>query len=193
MDSYIYLHITADTHEVFYVGQGVRERDTHTYNRTRIWHNVSKKHGYYVMRIMQGLTREQANYWEKFYIRAFGRRDLHEGNLVNLTDGGDVTGRYSELTREKHRKNATGVKFTDERRKKISESLRKTLASPELRRQISHRNLERWSNPEYKLKTSQAMRKPKKRIPCVHCHREMPMSHLKRHGHLDGRCIIGKV
>ena len=47
------------------------------------------------IRVMQsGLTWEEAQRWERFYIFKFGRKDINTGILRNLTDGGEgVSGR----------------------------------------------------------------------------------------------------
>ena len=96
MCHYIYFHITNDSHEVFYVGQGKlqttfpykRAHDTKT--RTKLWKNTTAKHGYHIEIVAEDLTKEQADVMERFWIQSFGRRDKKEGTLVNLTEGGDA-------------------------------------------------------------------------------------------------------
>lgn len=96
MDHYIYFHVTSDTNEVFYVGQGKVnplfkfKRAYNTTSRTKMWRNVSNKHGYRIEIVAENLTKEQADAYERFWITSFGRRDKKEGLLVNLTDGGDA-------------------------------------------------------------------------------------------------------
>jgi hypothetical protein len=58
--------------------------------------------------LRQGLTREQANHWETFYIARFGRK-VDGGILLNTRDGGDggahdaeTTARIAAKVRERH-------------------------------------------------------------------------------------------
>lgn len=132
MEHYIYFHITADTHQVFYVGQGSQARQRNwgrakdTTSRTKIWKNVVAKHGYYIQIIKSNLTQEQANVLEIFWINAFGRRHLDEGYLVNIADGGGSdTGRIPWNKGMKGqgagRKKAP---LSEEHKKKLSEALK---------------------------------------------------------------------
>lgn len=95
----VYFHKRADNGQVFYVGIGVKRRPKDKGNRNHFWHHVVNKYGYIVSVIHEGLDRDTAEEYEKKYINEFGRRDLGEGILVNLTNGGEGT---------------TGSKKTDE-------------------------------------------------------------------------------
>lgn len=88
MDYYTYLHLKADTGEIFYVGKGMasRKRAESHFNRTKYWRNVVAKHG---------LVVKIAAYWEH-ELDAFAHECLLISSLrgmgvclVNLTDGGD--------------------------------------------------------------------------------------------------------
>lgn len=94
MNYYTYLHLKADTGEIFYVGKGKvsRKRAKSHLNRTKYWHNVVAKHG---------LTVIIAAYWEHETdalahecLLISSLRELG-APLVNLTDGGDGTSGFS--------------------------------------------------------------------------------------------------
>ena len=188
-NSYIYFHITKDTQEIFYVGQGVGSRAWHFHNRSRIWNNTAKKHGVQVEVVLTGLTKEEANHWERFWIASIGRRDLKEGNLVNLTSGGEGPGDPSPERLQQLKEYATGVKFSDERRRKISEALKAHASKPENRKRMTEMNNQRWADPSYRAATSAAMRKPKTKVACSFCGKQMPKGHLTRYGHFEGKCL----
>lgn len=95
---YIYRHLRNDTGAVFYVGRGcVRsnrafglERAYDIKGRSPYWSNVVSSAGGFTVEVMLiDLTKEQANLKEKEFITLYGRRNLGEGVLCNLTDGGD--------------------------------------------------------------------------------------------------------
>lgn len=65
-------------------------------------------------------SEEDAFAAEKFLISYYGRKDLSEGRLINLTDGGEGHSNPSEITRHKMRKAKEGVSQTSEHRKNIS-------------------------------------------------------------------------
>jgi hypothetical protein len=106
--AYVYRHIRLDKQEVFYVGIGSDEkyeRSKTTKNRNKYWHNIVKSTAYEVEIMLDDLTWEEACEKEKEFIKLYGRKDLKEGTLVNMTDGGE--GAFgvimSEETREKRR------------------------------------------------------------------------------------------
>lgn len=86
---YVYVHIRNDTDEVFYVGQGIGDRAWDKTGRNRWWRHIVEKHGYTPWVIESGITKQVADKLEIDLIAEYGRADLGEGNLVNLTDGGD--------------------------------------------------------------------------------------------------------
>lgn len=98
---YVYLHLTEDTNEVFYVGKGKGPRAYKLSGRNKFWHNVVNKHGFTVKIVEENLTEEQSILLEKKLINEYGRRNLGTGKLVNLTDGGDgISGKiYTDAER----------------------------------------------------------------------------------------------
>jgi hypothetical protein len=86
---YVYIHKKADTGDIFYVGKGCHGRAFSLDSRNPFWKNVVKKHGYTVEFIETGLQEWYAFELEKSLIDLYGRKDLGDGPLVNLTDGGD--------------------------------------------------------------------------------------------------------
>src|SRR4030066_807528 len=60
---------------------------------------------------------------EKFYIKLIGRRDLEQGPLANMTDGGEGT---------------SGFVYTEEQRKKLSDTNKGHIVSLETRDKISN-------------------------------------------------------
>lgn len=85
----VYLHLRADTEEVFYVGKGNRWRENATKNRNKHWHRMVNKYGKIVKVVAKGLTNQEACLLEKKLIKEIGRH-----NLVNYTDGGEGSSGY---------------------------------------------------------------------------------------------------
>jgi hypothetical protein len=98
---YVYTHFRTDKNEIFYVGIGKRskveiENNTHsrsrqkTHSRNDYWKNVVKLNPNYKIEIVfESNDIEEIIELEKTLIKFYGRKDLNEGNLVNMTDGGE--------------------------------------------------------------------------------------------------------
>lgn len=137
LDFFVYRHIRLDKNVPFYVGIGINNRRTvrvryyeRAYNkggRSTWWHRVAAN-GYRVDILMDGLSKEDAILKEMEFISIYGRADLEMGTLVNMTDGGEGQFNPTESTRKKlsdrmkGNKNSAGVLYTEERRKKLSNS-----------------------------------------------------------------------
>ena len=138
---YIYEHYKADTNEIFYIGIGCQKNFTRAHSkksRSSFWHNIVKKHGIKVVISKENLSKEEASKLEKELIKNFGRKDLDNGILCNLTDGGDgVCG------------------LTSEGRKKIGEAGKKRKHNLETIRKISEAAKGRFHTEESKKLMSQ--------------------------------------
>lgn len=113
---YIYRHIRPDKNEIFYIGKGnnldkrksmYRRANEHV-KRSIFWKkifNLNNKD--IIVEILFECDNDIiANIKEKEFISLYGRKDLHTGTLVNMTNGGDGT---------------VGVIYSDERKAKIKE------------------------------------------------------------------------
>lgn len=92
--AYLYRHIRLDKNEVFYVGIGSDtnySRSKAKIGRNKIWKSITNKSPYEVEIILDGLSWEEACKKEVEFINLYGRRDLGNGTLVNLTNGGEGT------------------------------------------------------------------------------------------------------
>ncbi len=90
---YIYIHYTLDN-VPFYVGKGNKNRCLHKSNRSKWWNNIVNKYGYYIKIEEINLDEDECFQKEIYWIDYFGRKGLHQGTLVNLTNGGEgVSGR----------------------------------------------------------------------------------------------------
>src|SRR5688572_28480164 len=85
----LYLHYSATTGRVFYIGIGLTRRPFEKTKRSEFWRNVATKEGFIPVIKFQKLNWYEACHFEKFYIALYGRRDLGTGILVNMTSGGD--------------------------------------------------------------------------------------------------------
>lgn len=125
-DFYVYLHRKATTGEVFYVGKGHGNRAWVTTGRSKHWKNIESKHGITVEIAESGLQEWYAFELESELISLYGRKDKKQGNLINLTDGGEgVSGRL----------------LTGESRAKLSRTLKKKFSTPEYRTAASARGI----------------------------------------------------
>lgn len=152
---FVYFH-TTESGSLFYVGKGQKHnywdgncefgRAESERSRSSFWWNVRRKHGLKSFIIEEFENEKEAFYWEKFYIKLIGRRDLGTGCLTNLTDGGDgVTGCIiSEESKSKRRESlkkawAEGKfenRFTEEVKARISQNNSARIFTEKMRKGI---------------------------------------------------------
>lgn len=106
--AYVYTHKTLDTDVIFYVGIGSDEDNyyqrAHFFkNRNRLWTSIYNKHEIVVEIVYDNLSWSEACAKEKELIKKYGRRDLQEGMLANMTDGGEGLFNPSDEVRNKLR------------------------------------------------------------------------------------------
>lgn len=124
----VYQHRRISDNEVFYIGIGVKNRPYSRFNRNKHWLNYTNKYKYVVDILFKDLTWEEACTKEKSLILDCGRRDLENGTLVNMTDGGDGQCNLAQESRDRissaNKGKITwmkGKKHTEEAKKKNSE------------------------------------------------------------------------
>lgn len=122
----LYRHIRLDKNEPFYIGIGKTEkRAFDKRNRSVFWNNIVAKTDYEVEILFDNLTWDEVCEKEKEFISLYGRIDLNNGKLVNLTNGGNGT---------------IGYTFTNNHRKLIAEANKKRVISDETKLKISKAN-----------------------------------------------------
>lgn len=107
MKYYVYAHYRNDTGEVFYVGKGEGNRYKSKQGRNPYWANIVKAHGYKAEILQRFATEEEAFQAEQSLISELGRKDIGQGLLVNMSDGGE---------------GASGAVRTPEQRQRYSET-----------------------------------------------------------------------
>jgi hypothetical protein len=125
--AYVYQHIRLDTNEIFYIGIGVRSKHRRArtiVSRNEFWKNITSKTDWKAEIIFDEISLDDAKIKEVELIKQIGRRDLGNGTLVNLTNGGDGTFGYAvtEQTKLKLSKFNTGKKLSEEHKAKIAKS-----------------------------------------------------------------------
>lgn len=102
--AYLYYHTRLDTNQVFYIGIGWSSKYKRAYQRQKrseYWKRIAKR-GYTVKIVLDGLTVNEVKSWEKYLIGLYGRTQLNQGSLCNMTDGGDGTfGRIASMQERK--------------------------------------------------------------------------------------------
>lgn len=105
----VYRHKRLDTDEIFYIGIGLKYRPNDIKNRNRYWNHIINKTKYKVEILFENLTWKDACELEKSLIWLYGRKDLKNGTLCNLTDGGE--GSYGRKISEETRKKLSKGRF----------------------------------------------------------------------------------
>lgn len=119
----VYIHRRKVDNEVFYVGIGkASSRAFSKHDRNKFWRNYTAKYEYIVEILFTNITWEEACRKEKELINFYGRRDVHLGPLVNLTNGGEGSfGRkLSNETKIKISNSHRGKKHSNETKSKMS-------------------------------------------------------------------------
>jgi hypothetical protein len=102
---YLYRHIRLDKNEPFYIGIGKVSSNIKNYsidsehyrraysntNRNRYWKHVTQMTDYVVEILFESDNREIIIQKEIEFITLYGRKDLKQGSLVNMTSGGEGT------------------------------------------------------------------------------------------------------
>lgn len=121
----VYCHKIKDSNQVFYVGIGKEiSRAYEIDNRNKYWHHIVDKYGYEIEITHTDVIWEEACSIEKYLISFYGRKDLNEGPLVNMTDGGDGIPNPSPESKKKISDSKIGDK-NPTKRKEVKEKLRK--------------------------------------------------------------------
>jgi hypothetical protein len=115
---YIYAYINRKTGLPYYIGKGNGNRAWKQHGR---WVQIPKDKSKIVI-MESGLTEIGALALERRYIRWFGRKDNGTGILLNMTDGGD---------------GISGMKFSEESRRKIGAKSKGRIPSTETRKKMS--------------------------------------------------------
>ena len=136
MAKVLYAHRKETDGSIFYVGIGTEKRPYTNKSRNDYWHNTVNKYGYYVDILSKELSIEDALELEEFVICELGRKDLGNGNLVNLNNGGKGNLQVSDLTKKKMSKSAIGrtawnkgLPMSEEQKAKLSK-IREGVTSP---------------------------------------------------------------
>lgn len=104
----------------YYIGKGTGER---AFYRNRRGAKAPLDHAFIVF-VQEGLTEQEALDLERYCIALYGRVDNGTGILRNLTDGGEgVSGlKFSEESRRRLSESHMGHRHSEETRKKMSRS-----------------------------------------------------------------------
>lgn len=134
---YVYVHLRADTKQIFYVGKGKGTRSTSSRNRNKYWNNiVNKSKGFVTQLVSTNLSEKEALNFEILLIKKL--KETGE-KLANLTAGGEGT---------------SGFKFTIEQKEKLSKAKLGKPASELNRINSANARIGRKVSEETKLKLS---------------------------------------
>ena len=138
----VYRHRRLDTNEIFYIGIGkLKNRPYSNKNRNQYWKNIVNKTDYQVEIITELDNWEDACELESLLISVYGRKDLANGPLVNMTDGGEGNNNLAEESKNKMKRFGNsfrlGKKHTEETKAKISKNRTGIILSKESKKKQS--------------------------------------------------------
>jgi hypothetical protein len=102
--AYVYRHIRLDKNEPFYIGISndmSQRRSREKTRRSKLWNRIVDKTDFDVEILFDDIPYHEAKSKEIEFIKLYGRIDLGNGTLANLTNGGDGTINPSQETRDK--------------------------------------------------------------------------------------------
>lgn len=138
---YIVYRHTNKNNGMVYIGitcKTIRERWNSGYRNNPHFHRAIKKHGwngFYHEIVADGLTKEEAEEIEKYYIAKHNSANPAVGYNIEL--GGNSTGKHSEKTRQKISATQKGRTFTEEHIYNMSEAHKGLKHTAEHRAKIS--------------------------------------------------------
>jgi hypothetical protein len=130
----VYRHRRLDNNTIFYIGIGVNEKRAYQKrSRNSLWQNIVLKTDYKVEIIAENINYEEAKELEIFLISLYGRRDLNNGILCNMTAGGDGNTDMSIDVKNKISTSLIGLKQSEQTKLKRSNTLKKVWENQDLR------------------------------------------------------------
>lgn len=118
---YVYLHINEDTNTPFYVGKGHGRRAYTKGSRSRWWTSYTSKYKWDVVILDDNLDEKTSFDREVYWIDRIGRKDLGDGPLINMSNGGEGASGRTDMAGQNNP--MFGRKFSDEHRSRISKAL----------------------------------------------------------------------
>jgi len=126
----VYLHRRVDTNQPFYVGIGKTTKRAYSkYGRNIFWNKITNVTDYVVEILHEDILWKEACEIEVNLIKKFGRKDLNQGILCNMTDGGDGNVNWTpklRIEQSKRMKNQIphnkGILMSQEQKDKISKT-----------------------------------------------------------------------
>jgi len=123
----VYLHrrldIKDDFKNVFYIGIGKSEKRAYQKNhsRSKHWKSIVDKYGFSIQITHNNISWEDACVIEKYLISFYGRKDMKQGELCNMTDGGDGILVWSDELKQRHSEKQKLVQGSPEAKRKNRE------------------------------------------------------------------------
>ena len=169
---YVYQYFDPIRQEPIYIGKGhgqraykhlKRIRENNPFTARIKW--MRKQGVEPVVTILKtGLEDGEALVLESLYIRKFGRKDLGEGPLLNLTDGMEGFGRRYSVEQKKMRNDRMREKWKEPGYKErlavaCSVGLKKAYESPALREKQRKNSSAMWNDPEVRAKLMAARKR----------------------------------
>jgi len=110
---YVYEHYKPGTDIPLWVGKGCGRRaySKGKSQRNKWWNNIVNKYGIEIRIVVENLSEIDALWMEVNLITGWGRADLGEGPLVNLTDGGEGLSGYKRSKATNRKLSAIRKKF----------------------------------------------------------------------------------
>jgi hypothetical protein len=163
---YVYAHVKDENLQPFYIGIGKTEKYKRAFmsrGRNNIWHKIVAKYPCFSSVLYEQLSFRSACEIEKALITHYGRMDLRNGILCNMTDGGEgcTNTIFTKERIEKIRVSNTGKKHKEETLQKFRDR-RQTEKTKEKIRQFK---LGTKMSEETKLKMSRSS--PRKNNPAL--------------------------
>jgi hypothetical protein len=140
--AYIYKHFIKNTNFIFYIGIAKRKKRINSFaDRNKNWHNIVNENEFDYEIIEDNLSWATANEREKYWIKFYGRKDLNEGTLVNMTDGGSGFENLSDASKKKISLKLKNKPKSEEHKNKIKNSLIGRKHSEETKKKIAKGNI----------------------------------------------------
>jgi hypothetical protein len=148
--AYVYRHIRLDKNEPFYIGIGSDDsyfRANKKSQRNIHWKRIVSITDYEIEILVDNLNWDEAKKKEKEFITLYGRCDLGNGCLVNMTEGGDGT---------------VGKIMSNETKQKLSNSIKewnKTRVISDYQRQKASNQFKKLNkDPKFQQKRIESLR-----------------------------------